>query len=252
MRTFWPGLILAALLAVLAGSAPAAAQTDQTFTLQPAGQATITFIAFCTEFGDKYPDELELPGDIAEPEVRVALQYIADNGLADDTDQALQGQYAIWTLLGQPAPAGDDLARQVVSFAQANTISDPPATSLLDAASSDQVTLSLQSWEPAGPVIQITDAAEDHFYGRGELLVENVSDQALDLYMPVGTLFPPTVQPHQVMAGYLSEVRVENPVVPLPETSGGGTLLAMLFALAIGLVAVRATLWRRRRRIWIR
>lgn len=251
MRTTWILSMLAAALAALASLTPVAAQPGQTFTLQPAGKATVTFIAFCTEFGDKYPDQLQLPSGVAPPEVRAALQYIADNGLANDSNQALQGQYAIWAVLGQPAPAGDAQAQQVVSFARANPVSDPQATSLLDAAKGNQVKLTLQSWEPAGPVTQITPSARDHFYGRGRLLVENTSSQALTLYMPVGTEFPPTVQPHQVMAAYLSEVRVDNPVTTLPQTSGGGLLLPLAAILLAGGGLVHLARRRRGRRIEI-
>lgn len=236
MRTTRILTLLFAALAALASVTPVAAQPGRTFTLQPGGKATVSFIAFCTEFGDKYPDQLLLPTDVARPEVRAALQYIADNGLANDPARALQGQYAIWTVLGQPAPAGDATAQQVVAFARANTVTDPQGTSLLNAAKAGQVRLTLQGWEPASPVTQITTSARDHFYGRGRLLVENVSGQALTLYMPVGTQFPPTVQPHQVMAAYLSDVTVSNPVTTLPQTSGGGAPLG----LAAGLLAAAA------------
>jgi hypothetical protein len=249
MRSIWPLTILIAVLATLAGTAPAAAQPSRTFTLQPTGRATITFIAFCTEFGDKYPDQLLLPSGVAQPEVRAAIQYIADNGLAGESSRALQGQYAIWTLLGQAGPAGDALAQQVVTYARANPVRDPQATSLLDAARAGQVRLTLQSWTPAGPVTQITSTARDNFYGRGQLLVENTSNQAVNLYMPVGTLFPPTVQPHQVMASYLENVQVTNPTPQLPNTSGGGSLLALTAALVVGVGLVRLAQQRRGRRI---
>lgn len=248
MRGFWPLTLFAAVLVALIGVAPVAAQPNQTFTLQLGGKANVTFIAFCTEFGEKYPAQIQLPSGVAEPEVRAALQYIADNGLANDPRQALQGQYAIWTVLAQPAPAGEAQAQQVAGFAQANTVTDPQGTSLLDAAQSGQVRLTLESWEPAGPVTQITATARDNFYGRGRLLVENISDQELTLYMPVGTLFPPTVEAQQTMAGYLAEVAVTNPVTTLPETSGG-LMLPITAALLAGLGVVRLAILKRGRRI---
>jgi hypothetical protein len=251
MRSFWPLTLLAAALAAMIWVAPAAAQTNRTFTLQPEGRATVTFIAFCTEFGDKYPGQIQLPNALAGPKVRAALQYIADNGLANDPKQALQGQYAIWTVLAQPAPAGDAQAQQVAAFAQANTVAEPQGTSLLDAAQAGQVRLTLESWEPAGPVTQITATARDNFYGRGRLLVENVSGQELTLYMPVGTLFPPTVEAHQTMAGFLADVAVTNPVTVLPETSGS-VLLPIAAALAAGVAAVRFVILRRGPRIDLR
>jgi hypothetical protein len=242
-------VVLLLLLNVIPSTVRAAETPSRTFTLQPTGKATISFFAFCTEFGDKYPDELELPSDLATPEVRSALQYIADNGLANDTNQALQAQYAIWNLLGQPAPSGDALAQQVMAYAQANPVSDPQATSLLAAASAGQVSLSLQSWDPASPTVQITATATDHFYGRGRLLVENTSDQPLTLYMPVGTLFHPTIQSHQTMAAYLSDVTVDNP--NLPQTSAGLGTIPVLLALFGALAVVRLARIKRGRRISI-
>lgn len=249
-RLLW---LLAALLLVLA-ALPAAVQAadppGRTFTLQPTGRATIGFLAFCTEFGDKYPDQLQLPnGDLAVPEVRAALQYIADNGLAGDSAKALQGQFAIWNLLKQPGPAGDALTQQVIGFARANTVSNPQGTSILDAARAGQVRLSLQSWEPASPAVQITSTAKDNFYGRGRLVVENLSQQPLTLYMPVGTLFHPTVQSHQTMAAYLNEVTVNNP--NLPHTSGEGVLLLAALTLGGALGMVRLARVKRGRRIAI-
>jgi hypothetical protein len=249
MRTTWPLLLIATLVAALAGLTPASAQPSQTFTLKPTGSATITFIAFCTEFGDKYPDQLQLPSELAKPEVRSALQYIADNGLARDTTRALQGQYAIWNLLGQSAPTGGAIAQQVVTYGRATPVSDPQGTSLLDAAKAGQVRLTLQSWNPASAEVQITNTARDYFFGRGRLLVENVSDQPLTLYMPVGTLFHPTVQSHQTMAAYLAEVAVIDP--NLPETSGGGAFIVASAALLAGVGLVRLARLARGRRVAI-
>ena len=234
-RSAWLPMSFAVLLAIFVGFTPVAAQPSRTFTLQPTGKATVTFIAFCTEFGDKYPSQLTLPSDLAKPEVRSALQYIADNNLASDQNKALQGQFAIWKLLNQPGPAGDALTQQVITFANANKVSDPQGTSLLTAANNKQIRLTLQSWVPASPVVQITSTASDNFYGRGTLLVENISQQPLTLYMPIGTLFAPTVQSHQTMAGFLTDLSVTNP--KLPNTSGNTLPLVIATAL-LGLAGV--------------
>lgn len=235
-------LLLFIVLAAFPARTQAAGTPNRTFTLQPTGKATITFLAFCTEFGDKYPAQVNAPdGTIAAPEVRTALQYIAENGLAGDSTRAIQAQFAIWLLLKQPGPAGDATTQQVIAFAQSNTVADPKGTSLLDAARNGQVRLTLQSWEPAGPVVQITSTASDNFYGRGRLLVENVSKQPLTLYMPIGTLFHPTVQTHQTMAGYMDDVSVTNP--DLPKTSGNGTFLIIVAALLGVLILVRTLRW---------
>jgi hypothetical protein len=245
-------MLLPILFAVvfLLGSPPnavSAAAPNTTFTLQPTGKATITFYAFCTEFGDLYPNQIVAPYDRGTPQVQAALQYIADNGLVRDTNRALQGQFAIWLLLNQPGPSGDALTQQVVSFAQSNQVTDPQARSILDASRDKQVRLSLRRWEPASDKVQITATARDHFYGRGQLVVENISQQPLTLYMPIGTLFHPTVQSHQTMAGFLSDVTVSNPT--LPNTSGNYQLLVIAGLLAAAIFPVRRMIAARGRRI---
>lgn len=91
------------------------------------------------------------------------------------------------------------------------------------------MTLTIASWVPIGDKVAIL-AATDNFYGRGTLVVENVSTEALTLYMPVGTLFPGSEARLQVMGGYPTAIDLDNP--GLPRT--GGTELPLLVLVVAG------------------
>ena len=186
------------------------AQAAQSFTLQPGGKATITYEAYCTDFGLKFPTTLQAPNAVAEDKVRGALAYIQSNNISADENKALEAQYGIWQLRGATgSPAGGDVAKAVV-----NAGNTPPATpqgtSVLDAVKAGQVKLTLGTWGPLGNKVPIGNAS-DNFYGRGELTIENTSQQALTLYMPVGTLFPPNTAGEQTMAAYTTNVQASNP-----------------------------------------
>lgn len=243
--------IVGLLALVLLGSMPsgaALAQTNQAtqgFTLQPGGKATITYEAYCTDFGLRFPTTLQAPNAVADDKVRGALAYIQQNNLSADQNQALEAQYGIWQLRGATgSPAGGATAQAVVGAGNAAP-ANPQGTSLLDAVSAGDVRLTLGAWAPIGPKVAI-GSASDNFYGRGDLTVENTSQRALTLYMPVGTLFPPNTAGEQTMAAYASNVQVSNPQrqpQQLPNTAGGETGAGwLLFAGALALIAAGTAL----------
>lgn len=118
---------------------------------------------------------------------------------------------------------------------------NPQGTSVQDAAKANQIKLSLNNWQPVGGKVQITPTATDNFYGRGQLTVENTSQQALTLYMPVGTIFTAADSAFQDVAGYATNVQVTNPQVAqqLPATGGGTPSPALLIG-ALGLTMLAA------------
>jgi hypothetical protein len=194
------GLVLLGLIFHLSIGATAAQTTSASFTLQPGGKATITFEAFCTNFGLKFPQAIQAPNAVGQDKIRGALAYIQSNNLAADPAKALEAQYAIWQLSGATgSPAGGADAKAVVAAA-ATAPANPSGTSVVDAVKANQVKVTLASWQPIGNKVQL-GSAMDNFYGRGTLTVENTSQQALTLAMPVGTLFPPVTAGEQTMAG---------------------------------------------------
>jgi hypothetical protein len=249
------GAAIIAALIVLGSVGSARAQATETFTLQPGGRATITFEAFCTDFGLAFPASVQVPNALGEPAVRGAMAYIEQQGYAANEQNALEAQYGLWRAVGATnSPQGGQVASDVANAAS-SAPQDPQGTSLLQAAQAGQVRVTVTSWQPVGQPVAI-GAATDNFYGRGTLTVENTSSQALTLYHPVGALYPPATQGEQTMAGYATDIQVENPQPAqsstnqpnqLPNTAEGDSEL-WLPGLALASILLCATGWATRRR----
>ncbi|MBC8076557.1 MAG: hypothetical protein H7Y32_10820, partial [Chloroflexales bacterium] len=192
MRVFrlMGALIVAALLVAGVRVTQAQGTSASSFTLPAGGTATISFTAFCTNFGQKFPAAIQAPNALAPNNVRAALAYIQAQNLYSDPAQALEAQYAIWQLVGATgSPTGGATAQQVVQNAT-TAPANPQGTSLLDAVTANQVAVTLASWAPIGQPVAI-GTTTDNFYGQGTVTVKNNTQQPLTLFMPVGTLFPP-------------------------------------------------------------
>lgn len=238
------GVFAAILLFAVSTQAAQAQTAPTTFTLQPGGTATVTYEAFCIEFGEVFAAAVQLPSGLAPDAGRAALAYGVSKGYASDPAKALQLQYAIWQALGETtSPKGDTTAQDVLTNGKA-VPANPQGTSVLDAVAAKNVTVTLVSWQPIGPKVAITQTATDNFYGRGTLTIQNTSQQALTLYMPVGTLFPSVNAAQQTMIGYATNVQVANPQpTTLPATGGSeqGGLLALVALLLCAGAALRMT-----------
>jgi LPXTG-motif cell wall-anchored protein len=233
MRGIVSVLMAVGVFMILAGSAVAQGNTPSSFKVSPGGVATITFEAYCTEFGKFFPQSILAPNGVASDKIRAALGYIQQEGLTADTDKALEANYAIWQLAGAArVPAGGTTTQDVLKNATTPP-ADPAGTSILDAVGASQVKLTLVSWE-AGPKVQILSAT-DSFYGKGTLTIENTSQQELTLFMPVGTLFPGSEARLQVMGGYPTDVQVQNPQLPNTGAVEGIPVLLMIMV-ALGLM----------------
>jgi hypothetical protein len=171
----------------------------------------VTFEAFCAQFGEDFPAGVQAPSGVASQQVQAALAYAQQQGLTGSDQQALQVQYAIWQLLGATdSPRGEQAAQDVVAQASAAPAAPQGATSVVEAAQAGQVRVTVNSWQPVGQPVQITQTATDNFYGRGTLTVENVSQQALTLYMPYGTILPSVNQAEQDMVAYATNVQTTD------------------------------------------
>lgn len=260
------GLMMAAGLVSGLEPPAARAQAPQTFTLVPGGQAQVNFEAYCLDFGREFPTSLQAPNAVAPDTIPGALAYARDNNLTDTMEEAVSLQHAIWRLSNVPgSPQGDDLTQQIIDAAQPAPAQPQDATSLIDAASANQVRLTAASWQPLGEQIEIGNLTA-HYRGSGQLTVENISQQPLTLYMPIGTVFPSPSEAVQNMTGYSTSVNVQNPSTPtpvpspvaqvpqqLPETAGGsasgpgGLLVAGAIALLAFGGALRLASLRHRR-----
>src|SRR5690349_8641755 len=90
-------LVLIAVLFAAGAPAPAQAAGPGVFVLPARGSVVIRFVAFCRDFGGRFPRSIGLPDPngsrLAPAQVRGALGYIRDNGLAQG-GTALPAQYA--------------------------------------------------------------------------------------------------------------------------------------------------------------
>jgi hypothetical protein len=203
---FIGALMVAALIIVGVRVTQAQGTSVSSFTLPAGGTATISFTAFCTNFGQKFPTAIQAPNALAPDKIRAALAYIQAQNLYSDPQQALEAQYAIWQLAGATgSPTGGATAQQVVQNAT-TAPANPQGTSLLDAVTSNQVSVALASWAPIGQPVPLGNAT-DNFYGQGTVTVRNNTQQSLTLFMPVGALFPPGTAGDQTMAGFATNVQ---------------------------------------------
>jgi hypothetical protein len=234
-------VLLTAMLLCGTGGRTAHAQSTA-FTVPPGGRVLVSFEAYCLDFGGTFPSTVTVPGSsagLAPTNVRSSLNYIRSNR-PKDSAAALQAQYAIWRVMGVPGlPPGSN------AVAQGIPVTDPAnARSIIDGgANRGEWSFEMVAWAPIGQPVQIVPGTVDHFYGTGRLLIRNNTRQQLALYMPVGTIFPPTISGHQRMAGYPIGVQV----VVLPNTAGGE--LALAAAVCTAWLAVGVQLWRGRRRV---
>lgn len=235
-------LIAVVCVAVLAGAGVTFAQTadvtaTSTFTIQPGGKATISYEAFCLDFGPKFPATVKAPNCVVAPEVQNAMYYALTKGY--QSSQPLELQYAIWELRGaQNTPKSGATAAEI----KAATTTAPAlaGTSVLDAVRDNKVKLTLDSWEPIGDKVNL-GGASDHFYGKGQLTLENTLQESLTLAMPVGTIFQTPDSSSQNMASYATAVQVNNPASQLPQT-GALDSNPSLLALAAGVYFILAAL----------
>jgi hypothetical protein len=249
--SMWIRRFLAALLVVtLAGSLSGptvAAQTSQTFTIPGGGRAVIVFEAYCLDFGGAFPQTLQAPSaaaGLAPGNVRAALAYIQANNLSAQAATALQAQYAIWRLAGaRGSPQGNQTANTVVAAGTTPPADPANATSIMNAGAAGSVALDTIAWGPIGSKVEITRGSTDNFYGRGQLVVRNRTQQQLTLFMPVGTIFWPGFSGSQRMTGYLTSVTVSPGQLPVT----AGFDLRPLLALAAVALAFPIHLWRKRR-----
>ena len=241
LRRFTTVLLVTMLLCGVGGRT-AHAQASSAFTVPPGGRVLVSFEAYCLDFGGAFPPTVARPnGDagLAPANVRAALNYIRSNR-PGDAAAALQAQYAIWRLMGVPGlPRGSD------AVAQGTPVADPAnARSIIDGGlNRGEWSLEMTAWAPIGRPAQIAAGASDHFYGAGQMIVRNNTRQQLALYMPVGTILPPSVRGHQRVAAYPTGVQV----VRLPNTAGGE--LALAAAVGTAWLAVGVQIWRGRRRV---
>jgi LPXTG-motif cell wall-anchored protein len=201
---------------------------DQIITV-PAGQTvTVAIRTFCLDFGKPYPGSVNSPTTLAPPAVVAALRYAAGNAYDQSAPDAVQN--AIWFLAsGTWQDPNDVRAQEIVTAAQKATA--PPAsagTSLLAVPKGD-LTVSTQNSAAVQGV-----GRWSAYHGDGTLQIHNPGSSALQVYVPVGAIFPPANAGDQRLVGYAitntlpATGRGAEPDALLPLGAGLGLLLAGL------------------------
>jgi hypothetical protein len=235
-------LLVVMVLSSLGGQT-AEAQNSQVFNVPAGGRATITFEGYCLDFGGAFPTGLQAPRGLASNDVRGGLGFIANNGFSGQA-KAIQGQYGLWRLAGVTvSPKGDATADAVVAAKGTVPANPANATSILDAAANGRASLNTTAWGPIGKPVEITAGSTDNFYGRGQLVVRNLTQQQLTLFMPIGTIFPPAIAGSQRIVAFPTAVQVVSGSLPNTAAIDSRPLAALLaVCLALPIHA-----WRKRR-----
>lgn len=239
MRLRLIGIVVLALAFSFSWGGAAQAQTNnanKAFTLAPGGKATIDFESFCIDYGKKFPDQVGLPPtNVADPAVVGVLNNAVSQGVTGNN--AKEVQLAIWQARGaQGAPAPGDVGTKLAQ--------NPPqpaapqgATSVIDALKNNQIKATAGSWQGVGDKLTINNF-DDFYKGAGQLQIENTSGQELTLYMPIGTVFPAPSAEFQSMAGYATNVTVNNPATQTLPDTGLGEGLRWYESLVLALIAL--------------
>lgn len=211
------GLVLALALSLTWNGAASAQNNNanRAFTLAPGGKATIDFESFCIDYGKKFPDQIGLPPtNVADPAVVGVLNNALTQGVTGNN--AKEVQFAIWQARGaQGSPAPGNVGAGLAQNPQ-QPAAPQGATSVIDALKNNQIKATAGSWQGVGDKLTINNF-DDFYKGAGQIQVENTSGQELTLYMPIGTVFPAPSAEFQSMAGYATNVAVNNPA-PQPQT----------------------------------
>lgn len=217
------GVMLLALAAVLFSlgltSIPAIAEPDsqaggQVLTI-PAGQTAVLQVrGFCLDLGKPFPTGFAAPSALASDQIRAALNYaVSKDYVSSDIRQV---QEAIWFLSNGKWNRPDHVrGQEIVDAAQAaaNRPTEPGGTSLLDAIKANNVTVTTSISPPAG-----TPAA-DAAYGDGTVTIKNNGTQDVNVYLPLGTVFPPAQANEQRLAVYALAVAQAAPTATTAATN---------------------------------
>jgi hypothetical protein len=212
------GLIaLAALLLSLGlGTARVGAQTgpspsDTTVLTIPAGQsAQLQVRGFCLDFGKDFPTGAVSPKELAKPELRAALNYAIQKGYVDSNPR--QVEQAIWFLSdGTWHNPEHVLAEEIVNNSKTGQAPTDPAkaTTVFDAISQGGLTAD----------VTFTALTSDAFYGEGTLTIKNTGSADVQVYLPLGTVFPPGSTAQQRLMGYAIRVAQAAPTATAPATA---------------------------------
>jgi hypothetical protein len=215
-RAGWSLLGLAALLLSLGFAGAASAQTgpspsDTSLLTIPAGQtAQLEVQGFCLDFGKTFPTGALAPKELATPELRAALNYAIQKGYVDSNPR--QVEQAVWFLSDGTWHSTDrTIAEEIVNNSKTGQAPTDPTkgTTLFDAVNQGVLTAT----------VTFTPLTADTFYGQGTLTIKNTGSANVQVYLPLGTVFPPGSTDQQRLMGYAIRVAQAAPTATAPATA---------------------------------
>jgi len=221
----WSGaglLIVAALLLSLGfGAAGAAAQTgpstSEVLTI-PAGQtAQVQVRGFCLDFGKAFPTGAITAKELAKPELRAALNYAIQKGYVDSNPA--QVEQAMWFLSdGTWHSASHALGQEIVDNSKTGQAPTDPSggMTLFDALAKGGL----------GADVTFTPKTADAFYGDGTMTIRNTGTSDLQVYLPIGTVFPPATADQQRLIVYALQVTQAAPTATAAPTQTAAPTVA--------------------------
>ena len=213
----WSGaglLAVAALLLSLGfGAAGAAAQTgpstSEVLTI-PAGQsAQVQVRGFCLDFGKTFPTGAITAKELAKPELRAALNYAIQKGYVNSNPA--QVEQAMWYLSDSTwHSASHVLGQEIVDNSKTGQAPGDPTggTTLFDALAKGGLSAD----------VTFTPKTADAFYGDGTMTIHNMGTSDLQVYLPLGTVFPPTTAGQQRLIVYALQVTQQAPTATAAPT----------------------------------
>jgi hypothetical protein len=165
---------------------------------------------FCLDFGKIFPSGAVAPKELGTPELRAALNYAIQKGYVD-SDPA-QVEQAVWFLSdGTWHNANHTRAQEIVDNSKTGMApADPPGgTTLFEAIAKGGLTAD----------VTFTAKTADAFYGDGTLTIKNTGSSDVQVYLPVGTVFPPATPDQQRLLGYAIQVTQAAPTATAQPTA---------------------------------
>lgn len=257
-------LLLVALLALfltplstLAQGATEPTLAEVSVTIPANGETTISFQAYCLDFGEPFPTAFGTPSSRAADDVLRVVKTALLDGTADEDPLALQ--LSIWSLREGETLKGlyPNLDSEIESAAQA--LLDKSESATVAALSTDRGT-ALDAALKAGTVsvtssdFKFVDSPVAHpedrpYHGEGTMTIKNLTSAEVTIYYPVGMVLTAQNPREQDVVTYATELEtqpIQQPTTLAATGASASTLPFTLMALGLGLALLGAALTQRR------
>ena len=221
---------------------------EATLSLSAGGQMSLPVSAFCINFGEPFPKGVTVSTTRVPDGVFKVLKTAAKDGTG--SQNVLQTQIAVWHALeGKWGYKDKDVDMTVAKALDTASISETTqpllgrGVALDQAVTEGKVQATIVDWKQAdAPKALPTDAP---YFGSGTLVVKNLTDAKLDVYVPLGLILKAANEAEQDMAIY-AVANYDRAPQALPKT-GTDEIAWPVWLAALGLMVVLLGLSARRR-----